>query len=198
MPFLRFSRDKRGYEHTYLVQSTNRRGKPVRPRVLYWFRTPPGVRLGREPFDQEVRRMLEAQNPGIAFDWGTIVKTVFPAAEPEHWRERRRAERAARQSRREEEDEDSAADAPSEAPGVSADQAPSVAVTPLAVDEAGRGAGEGIAAATESGSLRKRRHRGGRRRRSGTGVVSAEGLTEVEARGDQPLEPRVSLSEDQE
>ena len=27
-----------------------------RPRVLYWFRTPPGVKVGREPFDEEVQR----------------------------------------------------------------------------------------------------------------------------------------------
>ncbi len=197
MPFLRFSRDKRGYEHTYLVQATNRRGKPVRPRVLYWFRTPPGVRLGREPFDEDVRRMLEVQNPGIAFDWGTIVKTPFPAAEPEHWRERRRVERAARQSRREEEGEDIAPDVTAEAPPATADPRSSVAVAPLTVDEASA-AGDGIAAATEAGSVRKRRHRGGRRRRSGSGAASAEGSTEVEARADQPAEPQVSATEDQE
>lgn len=99
MPFLRFSRDKRGYEHVYLVHAVNRRGKPSRPRVLYWYRTPPGIKVGRLPFDDEIRRMLEAQYPGIRFDWKAIVSTPMPPAEPEYWRERRRVERAAKQAR---------------------------------------------------------------------------------------------------
>ena len=101
MPFLRFSRDKRGYESTYLVHTQNRRGKPPRTRVLYWYRTPPGVKVGRPPFDEETRHKLEAQNPDVTFDWPTIVATPFPPpAENEQWRERRRAERAARQALR--------------------------------------------------------------------------------------------------
>lgn len=100
MAFLRFTRDKRGYEHFYLVEaSTNRRGK-TRARVLYWFRTPPGVRVGREPFDEEVRRTLEAQYPGITFDWRKINETPIPSAEAERWRERRRTERAEKAARR--------------------------------------------------------------------------------------------------
>jgi hypothetical protein len=99
MAFLRFTRDKRGYEHFYLVESSsNRRGK-VRSRVLYWFRTPPNIKVGREPFDDGVRRMLEAQNPGVEFDWPAILETPIPSADAERWRERRRAERAARSSR---------------------------------------------------------------------------------------------------
>jgi hypothetical protein len=98
MAFFRFSRDKRGYEHFYLVQPTaNRRGK-VRSRVLYWFRTPPGIRVGREPFDEGVRRALEAQNPDITFDWPTILEAPIPSADADKWRDRRRAERAARQT----------------------------------------------------------------------------------------------------
>jgi hypothetical protein len=104
VPFLRFSRDKRGYENTYLVHTQNRRGKPPRTRVLYWYRTPPGVKVGRPPFDEETRHNLEAQNPDVTFDWPTIVATPFPpAAENEQWRERRRAERAAKQTQRAEE-----------------------------------------------------------------------------------------------
>ena len=98
MAFFRFNRDKRGYEHFYLVQpTTNRRGK-VRSRVLYWFRTPPGVRVGREPFDEGVRRALEAQNPDVIFDWPTILDAPIPSADADKWRERRRAERVARHS----------------------------------------------------------------------------------------------------
>src|SRR6476469_9125697 len=96
MAFFRFSRDKRGYENFYLVQpTTSRRGK-VRTRVLYWFRTPPNVRVGREPFDEAVRRQLEAQNPDVTFDWPRILEAPIPSADADKWRERRRVERAAR------------------------------------------------------------------------------------------------------
>src|SRR4030095_7692959 len=99
MAFLRFTRDKRGYEHFYLVQpTTNRRGK-VRTRILYWFRTPTNVKVGRQPFDDPLRRSLEAQTPGVAFDWQKIVDTPIPSSDTERWRERRRAERAERVAR---------------------------------------------------------------------------------------------------
>jgi len=96
MAFLRFSRDKRGYEHVYLVQPAGRRGKSF-PRVLYWFRTPPNVKVGREPFDESVRRSLEAQYPDVAFNWPRLLATPFPPPDTEKWRERRR-ERAARRA----------------------------------------------------------------------------------------------------
>src|SRR3954468_15902889 len=104
MPSVRFSRDKRGYEYVYLVHTPTRRGKPGRTRVLYWYRTPPGVRVGRKPFDEEVQRTLERQNPGVVFDWEAIVGTPMPPPDmTEFWRERRRLERSARQERRAEE-----------------------------------------------------------------------------------------------
>lgn len=100
MAFVRFSRDKRGYEHIYLIQPSPACGKPSRPRVLYWFRTPPGVKVGREPFDEAARRTLEAQNPDLTFDWKTLLTMVAtPPPDVEHWRERRRSERAAKQAR---------------------------------------------------------------------------------------------------
>jgi len=100
MAFLRFTRDKRGYEQFSLVeQATNRRGKS-RSRLLYWYRTPPNVRVGREPFDESVRRALEAQYPSVQFDWRKIVETPIPSAETERWRERRRAEKAEKAARR--------------------------------------------------------------------------------------------------
>jgi len=100
--FLRFSRDKRGYENFYLVQpTTNRRGK-TRARILYWFRTPPGVRVGRLPFDADVQRTIEAQNPGVNFDWKRLLATPIPppTQDVERWRERRRLERAEKAARR--------------------------------------------------------------------------------------------------
>jgi len=100
MAFFRFNRDKRGYEHFFLVEPvTNRRGK-TRPRVLYWYRTPPNIRVGRAPFDEDVRRALEAQNPTVSFDWRKIIEAPIPSADVEKWRERRRAERAEKAARR--------------------------------------------------------------------------------------------------
>jgi hypothetical protein len=101
---LRFSRDKRGYEHFYLVQTaqpgqTSRRRGP-RSRLLYWFRSPPNVKVGREPFDEAARRALEARYPRVSFDWKKILATPIPSADAEKWRERRQAERASRASGR--------------------------------------------------------------------------------------------------
>ncbi len=99
MASLRFTRDRRGYEHFQLVETTTRRGR-TRTKVLYWFRTPPGVKVGREPFDDETRRALEAKNPSIVFDWKRILATPIPSADAEKWRERRREERAAKRARK--------------------------------------------------------------------------------------------------
>ena len=112
MAFVRVSRDKRGYEHIYLIDATARRGKASRPRVLYWFRTPPGVMVGREPFDESVRRTLEAQYPDVTFDWEKLRKTAIPAPDVEPWRERRRVERAAKQARQAGEREENDARSP--------------------------------------------------------------------------------------
>jgi hypothetical protein len=109
MAFLRFTRDKRGYEYFYLVHSSQRRGRPT-SRVLYWFRTPPNVKVGREPFDEHIRRELEKQNPDVDFDWRKILETPIPSADAEKWRERRRAERAAKALRRTEVQEAEPAD----------------------------------------------------------------------------------------
>lgn len=98
MAYLRFSRDTHGYEHFQLVEPLTRRGR-TRPRVLYWFRSPPGVKVGRDPFDDETRRALEARYPSVAFDWRRIVDTPIPS-DAEKWRERRREERAARRAKK--------------------------------------------------------------------------------------------------
>jgi hypothetical protein len=98
VPFVRVSRDKRGYEHIYLFEVSNRR--PSKPRILYWFRTPPGVRVGREPFDEAVKRALEALNPSVTFDWKKLASDTLPPPDVENWRERRRAEREAKRARR--------------------------------------------------------------------------------------------------
>jgi hypothetical protein len=74
--------------------------------MLYWYRSPPGVRVGREPFDPALRAALEAQYPGVRFDWDHLsAAAVIPPIEVEPWRERRRAQRDARRSRADVEDE---------------------------------------------------------------------------------------------
>ena len=95
MPFLKFSRDKRGYENYYLFDGKGQ------SRLLFWFRTPPNVKVGRAPFSEEVRQMVEAQNPGVHFDWARIMSTPIPSADVEYWRERRRTEKAAKRAVRE-------------------------------------------------------------------------------------------------
>jgi hypothetical protein len=188
VPSVRFSRDKRGYEYVYLVHTPTRRGKPGRTRVLYWYRTPPGIRIGRQPFDEEVRRTLEQQNPGVTFDWDAIVATPMPPPDmTEFWRERRRAEKAARQERRAAEAGETAADSATEAEeagGSATDAAPATERQPAAEDvpetEAPVAAPERADSRSEKlggadGSVtegdaaqaerKRRRRRGGRRRR---------------------------------
>jgi hypothetical protein len=50
-----------------------RRGK-ARSRILYWFRTPPGVRIGRSALDEDAIRLIEQHNPDVEFDWTRILK----------------------------------------------------------------------------------------------------------------------------
>jgi hypothetical protein len=92
---LRFNRDVRGYETTALVQAGGRRrGKGQ--RLLYFFRTPPGVRVGRAPIDEEAIRLLEQNNPDVDFDWTQILKAPsLQEGQP------RRPEREHRERRRE-------------------------------------------------------------------------------------------------
>jgi hypothetical protein len=92
VPFLRVLRDKRGYETTYLMHWF-REGSKQRSRVLYMFRTPGGVRVGRTPLDRDVIRHLEAQHPEIEFDWQAVRETqqiIEPA--PEYRRRKPRRE----------------------------------------------------------------------------------------------------------
>ena len=174
MAFLKISRDKRGYENYYLFDGKGR------PRLLFWFRTPPQVKVGRAPFSDEVRTMVEAQNPGVLFDWPRIIATPVPPPDVEHWRERRRAEKAAKRAARAAEASEAAEAA---AAAQSADVVQPVAAGAGVVDgEAGKPAdvdaaaagveAESPAAASEveqgnpaapaSGHRRRRRRRGRR------------------------------------
>lgn len=70
---MRFSRDRRGYENTFVLHGERRRGKG-RARLLYWFRTPPDVKVGRAALDEDAIRLIEELNPDIEFDWTRILK----------------------------------------------------------------------------------------------------------------------------
>jgi hypothetical protein len=94
VPFLRVIRDKRGYETTYLIH-WYREGTRQRSRILYIFRTPGGVRVGREPLEPEVLRDIEARHPEIAFDWKAVIdsrQVVDTAPDPRRPRNRRHSE----------------------------------------------------------------------------------------------------------
>ena len=94
MPFLRVIRDKRGYETTYLMHWL-RDGNRQRSRILYVFRTPGGVRVGRESLEPDVLREIETRHPGISFDWKTLVanqQLVESSADTRRPRKRKRAE----------------------------------------------------------------------------------------------------------
>jgi hypothetical protein len=91
---LRVIRDKRGYETTYLMD-WYREGTRQRSRILYVFRTPGGVRVGRGPLEPEVLRHIQAHHPEIVFDWKAVIETrqvIDAAPEPRRPQTRRRTE----------------------------------------------------------------------------------------------------------
>ena len=70
MPHLRLTADRRGYENTFLLHSST---PGERAKVIYWYRTAPGLRLGRPALDDGAMRTLEEQYPDIDFDWSYIL-----------------------------------------------------------------------------------------------------------------------------
>ena len=97
VPFLRLTRDRRGYEHTFLLHAD---APGQRPRVLYWYRTAPDVLIGRPALDEDAIRGIEEQHPLIEFDWPAILalREVMP---PEDEAPPARPVRRGRPSRRE-------------------------------------------------------------------------------------------------
>jgi hypothetical protein len=95
VPFLRVIRDKRGYETTYLMHWF-REGSRQHSRILYVFRTPGGVRVGRPPLEADVQRQIEARHPEIEFDWHTVLdnRQVIESAPPEQRRQPRKRKRS--------------------------------------------------------------------------------------------------------
>ena len=90
-------RDKRGYETTYLMHWL-RDGSRQRSRILYVFRTPGGVRVGRESLEPDVLREIESRHPDINFDWKTLFanqQLVESSSEPRRPRKQKREEEPA-------------------------------------------------------------------------------------------------------
>jgi hypothetical protein len=82
VPFLRLTRDQRGYETTVLLHPAH---AGEAPRVLYWYRSAPGVRVGRPALDEDAIRVIEEQHPDIEFDWAQILEVgAAMAADIEH------------------------------------------------------------------------------------------------------------------
>src|SRR5688572_26383939 len=68
-----------------------RDGNRQRSRVLYVFRTPGGVRVGRDPLAPEILREIEVRHPDIAFEWKIIrdnQQIIEPAVEQRRRRPR--------------------------------------------------------------------------------------------------------------
>ncbi len=69
-------------------------------RVLYWFRTPPDVRVGRLALDPVAIRAIEESNSDLKFDWGKILKVKPPPPPPDYRREGREERRVRRRGGR--------------------------------------------------------------------------------------------------
>ena len=94
MPFLRVIRDKRGYETTYLMHWF-REGSRQHSKILYVFRSPGGVRVGRAPLEPDILKEIQRRYPDIEFDWHAVLENrqvVEPAAELRRPKKRRRPE----------------------------------------------------------------------------------------------------------
>ena len=143
MPFLRLTRDRRGFENTFLLHA-DRPGD--RPRLLYWYRTAPGIVLGRSPLDEDAIRTIEEQHPDIEFDWPAILALsevmtpedeapARPAQQPRQQQQqgRRQKNRDQRRDQRPPSEDESAA---SEPPIDAQAEAPPAPDTASAIDAA--------------------------------------------------------------
>lgn len=74
MPFIRYARDKKGYECTSVMHAYRPANGPQRVRVLYLFRTPAHLKVGRQALDEEVVEALEHTHPDLSFDWVALRK----------------------------------------------------------------------------------------------------------------------------
>ena len=55
----------------------------TRAKVLYFFRSPPNVQIGRRSMDAEVREALEHTHPDLTFDWDGLLREPMPPPRPD-------------------------------------------------------------------------------------------------------------------
>lgn len=141
MPFLRLTRDRRGFENTYLMHA-DRPGD--RARILYWYRTAPGIMLGRPALDEDAIRAIEDQHPDIEFDWPAILalgEVMTPEDEAPAPRSSAQGGSSGKKNRRPRRDERPSASAPRESEEVPRDERQDesdVTVAPVGVERAQR------------------------------------------------------------
>ncbi|GMV22751.1 MAG: hypothetical protein AB7L71_14425 [Vicinamibacterales bacterium] len=102
MPFIRHAHDKRGYDSTLVMHAYRPASGPARTKVLYLFRSPSHVQVGRKALDPEVREALEHTHPDLTFDWNGLLRDAPPIQRqprPEHGQGRERGGKAARAGR---------------------------------------------------------------------------------------------------
>jgi hypothetical protein len=87
VPFIRYARDKKGYECTCVMHAYRPPNGPQRVRVLYLFRSPAHLKVGRQALDEEVVEALEHTHPDISFDWMALRKEprVMQTERPERF-----------------------------------------------------------------------------------------------------------------
>lgn len=91
MPFLRFNKDRRGYETTAVLHAFREHGR-AQPRILYWFRSPIATKVGRSAIDEDAIRALEERHPDLSFDWAKILESRAVIAAETPRAARRKAE----------------------------------------------------------------------------------------------------------
>jgi hypothetical protein len=67
-----------------------------RTRVLYLFRSPSNMKVGRTPLDAEVVEALEHTHPDLAFDWAGMMREPGATSRPSEPQDRHRQDRQAR------------------------------------------------------------------------------------------------------
>jgi hypothetical protein len=70
-----------------------REGNRQQSRILYVFRTPGGVRVGRPALEADVLRQLEARHPEIEFDWESVLDNRQIVEPPSDLRRPRKRQR---------------------------------------------------------------------------------------------------------
>lgn len=103
MPFVRYARDRRGYETLYVMHAFDG-GSPgntgtsrnARVRVLYACRTVPYAKVGRMTIDESVQRRIETAYPSLTFEWTRLLKEAAQSAPRPERTDPRQEQRKAR------------------------------------------------------------------------------------------------------